>query len=259
MSKNEIVITKNNTNFKVIYNPYTSWVWNEILNNRWEEETFKIFDRFIDPEYSYMDIGAWIGPTVLFGANKAKHTYAIEPDPVALNELKMNLDLNPHIASNVTCINAAIAKETGEMKLYKRHRFGDSTSSLIPTISDQYYQIKTVSIEDLIKENDIRDVNFIKMDIEGGEYTIIPSLYSYLIKNKPTLYLSMHPGFLLEHYNLMKNNHIEIDSPIIQIEKLLNSLSFYKNIYDISGNLVDKKTILDVKYTGEFIFTNEEW
>jgi hypothetical protein len=34
------------------------------------------------------------------------------------------------------------------------------------------------------------------MDIEAGEYLLIPSLRDYLQSARPTLYLSLHPPFL---------------------------------------------------------------
>lgn len=53
----------------------------------------------------------------------------------------------------------------------------------------------------------------------------------------------------------------------IQAKKLLEILQFYKNIYDIFGNLVNKDAVLRDSYTVElaysqktvYIFTNECW
>jgi hypothetical protein len=39
-----------------------------------------IFKRLINPQYSYIDMGAWIGPTLLLGCQLAKHCHGIEPD-----------------------------------------------------------------------------------------------------------------------------------------------------------------------------------
>ena len=35
----------------------------------YEKNTYKIFDKFLDENHSYIDIGAFIGSTVLYGAN----------------------------------------------------------------------------------------------------------------------------------------------------------------------------------------------
>ncbi|MCP1093484.1 FkbM family methyltransferase [Bacillaceae bacterium OS4b] len=268
MCTSVINVSKNNINFSVISNPMTRGVWDNMHQNNWEEETFVIFDRFLKPGNSYIDIGAWIGPTVLYGAHKAKHVYAIEPDPVAFNEFITNLNLNPFIAPKVTCINAAIAKKSGNINLYMRDQLGISTSSLIPTISDNYCRVRAITIYDLITENNIKNVNFIKMDIEGGEYSLIPVLHEFLKSQKPTLYLSLHPGFLNEHLNLKTNKNGNPSHEFnIQTEKLLDNLQFYKHIYDIFGNLVNKDAVLRDSYNAElaysqktaYIFTDEFW
>lgn len=194
------------------------------------------------------------------GAHKAKHVYGLEPDPVAFNELITNLNLNPDISSKITCINAAIAEKSGNTNLYMRSRFGDSSSSLIPTISDHYCQVRALTIYDLITENNIENVNFIKMDIEGGEYSLIPFLHEFLKLQKPTLYLSLHPVFLNDHVNFIPNKSNDPQNQInIQTKNLLDNLQCYKYIYDVFGNLVNKDVILRITNTGEFIFTDECW
>lgn len=138
-----------------------------------------------------------------------------------------------------------------------RHSFGDSTSSLVPTISNQSCKVQALTIYDLITENNIQDINFIKMDIEGGEYSLIPQLQEFLTLNKPTLYLSLHPKFLHEHLHFVSTE--DSDSPPHQTEKLLDSLQNYKYIYDIFGNRVDCDHIHTITNTGEFVFTDESW
>jgi len=41
-------------------------------------------------------------------------------------------------------------------------------------------------------------IDFIKMDIEGGEVVVIPAMHDYLEEHKPLLHLSLHPAFLPE-------------------------------------------------------------
>ncbi|HDR3908621.1 MULTISPECIES: FkbM family methyltransferase [Bacillus] len=269
MSSSLINVSKNKISFNVISNPMTQGVWDRINQNDWEEETFMIFDRFLNPANSYIDIGAWIGPTVLYGAHKAKQVYAIEPDPVAFKELITNLSLSPYIAPKITCINAAIAKQSGDINLYMRDQLGVSTSSLIPTISKKHCQVKAITLFELINRYNIRNINFIKMDIEGGEYSLVPSLYKFLKSQKPTLYVSLHPGFLNEHLNLLSNEKIPSLQEKVKIvtKKLLDNLHFYKYTYDIFGNLINKNTIINDSCTAElaysektaYIFTNECW
>lgn len=264
MDANTLAIHRQGVDFLVNSTPYFQEFWDGIQS--WEIETFQIFNRFLNNKYSYLDIGAWIGPTVLYGAHKAKNVFAIEPDPVAYQELIKNIQLNPRISSKVTCINAAIVDRPGHIKLYKRDELGDSMSSILPTRTDEdYFEVIATSIEELTLNYNLKDLNFIKMDIEAGEYFLIPALKEFLKKNRPTLYLSLHPPFLHEALNLRlsknTNSKMDANSPdIVSLtENLVNNLDFYKFIYDPQGNLVNKDTILNLKNLGMFLFTDEQW
>ena len=89
----QFLISKNNTNFYVT-GPYSDWFISEMNNNNWENDTFNIIDYYKDTNKIYIDIGAWIGPTVLFSANKYNNIICFEPDPVAYDILNNNIEVN---------------------------------------------------------------------------------------------------------------------------------------------------------------------
>jgi len=43
----------------------------------WEKETFTIFDKYLNKDKLFIDIGGWIGATTMYGARKSKHVYSI--------------------------------------------------------------------------------------------------------------------------------------------------------------------------------------
>lgn len=260
-------ITKNGVSFDVDPSRY-GWFWNLILGQAWEEETFRIFDRFLDPEHTCLDIGAWIGPTTLYAAHRAKHVFAIEPDIVAYYELAQNLALNPTLIPKVTPAQCALTAKSGTTRLYTRTHPGDSSSSIIPTLSDDdFCEVNGVTIREFISKHQVTDVNFVKMDIEAGEYFLIPAMQKFLKQAKPVLYLSLHPQFLREEVELKTaqggfydlEESTLLDRPLALTKKLLDSLAFYKYIYDVAGNLVDRNAILAVPDLGQFVFTDELW
>ena len=61
-------------------------------------------------------------------------------------------------------------------------------------------EIETITIEKLIEEQDIdpQNISLIKMDIEGGEKIVVPSLVNFLTTYKPVFYISLHRCFLRE-------------------------------------------------------------
>ncbi|MCD7035417.1 FkbM family methyltransferase [Metabacillus sp. GX 13764] len=255
-------IEKNGVVFYVEASAISSWFWGLIGQNEWEADTFEVFDRYLKPDKTYLDIGAWIGPTVLYGANRAKRVMALEPDPVAYAELCSNLQLNPELNEKVISVNAALSGTAGEIKLYKRGHFGDSTSSLLPSFSEDHYtSVRALPIEELVKECKAEEVNFIKMDIEGGEFQQIPHLAGYLKELRPAFYVSLHPAFLEQ--SLALTGCADIAGEKMRLaEEMLNSLSFYQYIYDWSGNPEKPEDALEKIKKNEFvsyIFTDEAW
>ena len=191
--------------------------WVLLERGLWEFDTFQIFDEFLDKEHSYIDIGAWVGPTVLYGCQLAKHCYAAEPDSVALKVLQENIDLNPRLANNITLYRGCIGDSSGIVRLGSNTHFGDSSSSLLFNKSNKFLDVQSLTFDDFIKINNIDDCNFIKMDIEGGEAKVLPTMRKYLQEKIPTLFLSLHP-FLFENNEKYCNAIIDI-------------LSIYPHIY----------------------------
>jgi FkbM family methyltransferase len=255
-------ICRNGTYFKVNGNiDLFNHFWENTYKD-WEESTFTIFDRFLTTTSSYLDVGAWIGPTVLYGAQKAKHVYAIEPDPIAYQELINNLQLNPAVTPKVTCVHSALTASSGPKRLYIRAISGDSSSSIIPTLSDEnFVEVRGMTIEELTFEHNLKDINFIKMDIEAGEYFLLPAMRNYLKSKRPTLYLSLHPQFLKEEMNLKlnKDSYSESEHILFLTQRLLDSLDFYRYIYDAKGNIVDRSIILKETDFTSFLFTDKRW
>jgi hypothetical protein len=55
------------------------------------------------------------------------------------------------------------------------------------------------------------------MDIEGGEFEILPAIAGYLAERRPALYLSLHPRFVLD--------------PIARAAAICDALACYRHVY----------------------------
>ncbi len=234
---------------KIFVPSHPGSLWEKVNNNKWENETFAIFDRFIDEDHSYIDIGAWIGPTALYGCQIARHCYAIEPDPVAFKMLQENINLNPNLKDKITLCRVCIGDICGNIRLGSNSKFGDSMSSMLFDKSAKSVIVRAITLNRFIKMHNIDDCNFIKMDIEGGEVIVLPNIKKYLQKNKPTLHLSLHP------FNF---KDLKRDSNVIT-----NVLKIYRNIFDNKGELIDLKylfneVLLKAK-SYDIVATDREW
>ena len=153
----------NGKKFSVKY----TFFWENVKNGKWEPDTFKVFDKFLDKKHSFIDMGAWIGPTTLYGAHSAKHCYSIEPDPVAFGNLKKNVSLNPTLAEKINIFDCCITDKTGPVKFGNPEELGNSGSSMLIADSKRSISVSGITLEEFIEKNKIDDCNFIKIDIEG--------------------------------------------------------------------------------------------
>lgn len=125
-----IEVTLNDRRLRVVGDrPRIAEFWRAAEAGRWEDETFRFLDAVTAESGAVLvDIGAWIGPVSLYAAPRVTRVIALEPDPVAHSELLANTSAN---ASNVEVWNAAVDRNSGELKLYAPDGFGGSETSSI--------------------------------------------------------------------------------------------------------------------------------
>jgi len=178
------------------------WFWEELESGKWESDTFDVFDRFLDKGTVFLDIGGWIGSTFLYASQLVKKSIVFEPDEVAFKELTANLTQNNSAPwhAHTEAIQAAIAPESGSVSIGFRHEIGDSMSSVLLGNSEGSTQVQSVNLSDFIAERRLSDEKlFIKMDVEGFEYEILPALSETVQSlEKASFLISLHPQFLLE-------------------------------------------------------------
>lgn len=183
--------------------------WTRVDTGRWEPRTYHIFDEFISAETLFLDIGAWIGSTVLYAAQKAQRAVAFEPDPIAFSTLKANLEansVNPWV-ERVEIVNKAVNADGADLVLGNRRDGGDSMSSVLFEESSTRWTVKGAAIAEVIENySQPNQPVFLKIDIEGGEYSLIPAMRDILADPRVTAVVSMHPGFLRESYRAAYGN-----------------------------------------------------
>lgn len=203
-SKEQIIML--NFNFKSC-DPESENSWSSIKNNKWEPETFKILDRYKNPDLVYIDIGSWIGPTVLYASERYKKVISLEVDPDPLLKLKENISINK--ISNVDVYEKALFDRTGKASFFSRSSSMSTFSTKNPKNQEEkIINVDTITFEDLLSKSRVTPSNIalIKIDIEGGEINVIPSMKNFLIDHGVPLYISLHPMFLDdEEFNYLKS------------------------------------------------------
>jgi FkbM family methyltransferase len=201
--------------------PYHSKFWRKAAAGKWEPETFQVLDAHLDKDHDYLDIGAWIGPTVLYGAHRARRVMCFEPDPVAFRHLAWNLELNR--VDNVSAFSVAISSGFGLARMASfGGEAGDSTTSLLND-GDHGSDVMTIGWQDFAAKADLARVSLVKLDIEGAEFDVLPQMIPWLKEQRPALYLSTHAPFLPE------------ETRKARMAELADLLSFYGECHPDNG------------------------
>ncbi len=183
----------------------------------WEPDTERIYRSLLGPGSVVLDIGAWIGPTIVFALSSgASKIIALEPNPDSYRRLKKIIELNPSITERVTLVNRALHTTPGKLKMGLAA--GEADTSMFG-IAGKEYEVDTISLGALLQENQLENIDLIKIDIEGAEAFLHEELEQLSQQPGQAVHLSVHVPFFPE----------EIDK-----NRFADSFSNYK-IYDDRG------------------------
>jgi FkbM family methyltransferase len=140
-----------------------------------------------------IDAGGFSGENALnfayqAGSNGKIYSFEFIPGNIAL--MNSNINLNPELRGRIEIIQNALWSESGVPMHYYDNGPGSSISS--ERNGQCNIDLKVVSIDDFISENDLPKVNFIKMDIEGSELQALKGAMNTIIKYKPKLAISIY-------------------------------------------------------------------
>jgi FkbM family methyltransferase len=169
--------------------------WDRVEAGRWEPETLAAIDRLVDADTTFLDLGAWVGPTALYAAGVARRVIAVEADPAALDQLRRNLEVNPDLARRIEVVPRAVHAHEGNVTMGARRKPGDSMSSLLLAGAGRTWKAATITPTELAGMIAADERLVIKIDIEGAEYDLLPALEP-LLKRAHAVLISFHPKIL---------------------------------------------------------------
>jgi FkbM family methyltransferase len=179
---------------------FQSKFWASVNAGQWEAETFDLLDHCVTSDTVYLDVGSWIGPTLLYAASQARLSLGFEPDPTAYRALAANVALNPQL-NPIKLHPTAISARRGETRMGSASSPGDSMSSLLFAGATDSWPVALHPIEDYESVLPAGAPTFLKIDVEGGEYDLLPALAGFVRRWRPTIYLSLHPYFFMKPWH----------------------------------------------------------
>lgn len=170
--------------------------WDRVERGGWEPGLLAALGRLVGPGTTLLDLGAWVGPVSLLAAGLGARVVAVEADPAALAQLRRNLAANPDLAGRVTVVPRAVSAEPGPVRLGARRKPGDSMSSVLLAAAGTAWETPSVTPAELDALLGEAPALVVKIDIEGGEYRLLPALAPLLARRLPAVILSLHPAIL---------------------------------------------------------------
>jgi FkbM family methyltransferase len=146
----------------------------KVINETWIENVYRIHQGQFFGGGVFIDVGANIGAVSLFvdSFNKDREdnskikVYAVEPEPNNLYLLSQNIENNP--TENITIVNNAIWHEEKMVSISNR----GGNSSIVDKDEDKS-EVLAITLETLFSTYDIKEVDVMKIDIEGAEFDLI--------------------------------------------------------------------------------------
>jgi len=170
--------------------------WDKAEGGLWEPETLALMDQQIAPGTTFVDLGAWVGPTALYAAARGARVIALEADPAALAQLRRNLAVNPALAQRIEVLARAVHAAEGRVAFGARRKPGDSMSSVLIAPGAVSWMADTMTPLALAARIGTGGRLFVKLDIEGGEYELLPFMRPLVDRADCRVLVSFHPGIL---------------------------------------------------------------
>ena len=165
-----------------------------ILSDIFEKREYSDYFPFYQ-KLTVLDIGAHYGYFSIFASkntDEASKILAIEPGSLNFHCLTENIGKNK--INNIIPVHAALGNKDEVSKLYLGRT---SNNSLISDYSflekeSNTEKIELKTLETILNEHYIENIDFMKMDCEGAEYSILESLSPETFKKITTLSLEFH-------------------------------------------------------------------
>lgn len=187
---------------------------------------------FIVPDFNYyqhfykikeadvvLDAGANCGHLSIFFSKlvgKDGEIYAFEPDRFNVERINSNRCLNKDLSNNIKIEELLLWNENKLVDFYEAGTVG-SSAVWIPD-ADKCVQKEAIRIDDWVLKNNMKKLDFIKMDIEGAEIEALDGCEA-TIKN-------LKPNFAIASYHI-----VDGEATYLKVEEFFKKMNYpYKTV-----------------------------
>lgn len=148
------------------------------------------FDRFVPPDRAFWDLGGYHGQLAIHARPRVRQCVVVEPDPVAFQVLKRNIDACEQ--KQISGVRAAAFSSLGYATLGNGGIMGDGTTRI--NCGRNLFSVEAHTFDSLEKWHRVVDVGYLRIDIEGAEEYVLTQ-QAWFKARKPVVHLSLHPWY----------------------------------------------------------------
>jgi len=157
-----------------------------------------MLSRWVKPGWVAVDVGANVGCYTLLLASlvgESGRVVAVEPIKNNLVALRKNLELN-QVARRVTVVDVAVAELPGTLTLHLNQQDASENSTdytrnvFGPLAASETVDVTT--LDDIARIHHLDSIDFIKIDIEGGELSALKGAAKVLRTRRPILMMEIN-------------------------------------------------------------------
>ncbi|MEO7923972.1 MAG: FkbM family methyltransferase [Chitinophagaceae bacterium] len=173
----------------------------------YELNNINFINNYLTEGMTAIDIGAHIGLLSVIMAQKVKKSgrvYSFEPTPSTFKLLTKTIRVN-NFSATIYPNEAAVSDKKGTTFFYITDIEAHNSNSLSDNKRDygneHKIEVQLVSVDEFAAEKELKKIDFIKIDAEGAEYSVLKGCEAALSRDKPKMILALHPSSIANFGN----------------------------------------------------------
>jgi FkbM family methyltransferase len=233
--RDEFIVIRNfDRNLKLKVNKLWS-MGNAIYCSGFHEfHEFLFLHKFLKPEMTFVDIGANLGEYTVFVAKRVKKVYSFEPLPKMQHMLQENVNLNNF--QHVHIQPYGLSDKEGTLSIHEVDDVheGLSTFYLGNRKSKAVTEVPLKIFDEQVALLGIDRIDFIKLDIEGGEFFALKGARKSIEKFRPAVMVEIN-----------KDTYTAAGYAVSDVYDFFASLKYVPFAIDKQGDLIPAQRIPD--------------
>jgi FkbM family methyltransferase len=201
--------------FNIIGSPEDDSAFNRIATEggNWEPQVMDVMAALVRPTDVCLDIGANLGTHTMVLADLASQGNVFAFEPSSLNAAYLRENIQANKLENARCVQIALGRSRdvkeltnipglegcsfvtpdGDVDLVMEKAWGQNLSTTTESVDVE-------TLDHWIDENEIKHVDFVKMDVEGSEPAVLEGGLATFERFRPTLIVEFNRNSLSFYY-----------------------------------------------------------